>query len=91
MSDLKNDQPLNVYSVGPQNVNRFTAEFCNKISDSMAQRGHKVRFFKIPVSQAETILDTIDWFGYFSSQQGRPSKLFYEAQTRDIDCALFRY
>ena len=87
MSDL-GSQNLNVYTLGPVNINNFTAEFCNKISESMSQRGHRVRFFKIPVSHAQEDLSIYSWFGFFG--EGRPSRIFYEADAEGVDCVQFR-
>ena len=87
MSDL-GQRDLHIYTLGPVNINNFTAEFCNKVSHSMAQRGHKVKFSRIPAKQAQMNLTDYSWFGFFG--EGRPSKTFYEADAEGVDCVQFR-
>ena len=90
MSDLTNDT-FNVYTVGAVNINRFTAEFVNKIEGSLRQRGIKARYFKVPASYIEEHMDEFDYFAYFCDEGQRPSDLFLDAEVAEIETAIFRY
>lgn len=91
LSDIGNDKYFNVYSAGPVNINNFTAEFCNKIENSMRSRGIKVRFYRIPALEAKDAINSFDWFGFFCNHGERLSPLFIAAQATDIETAIFRY
>ena len=58
LSDVSNGE-FNVYSVGPAQINSFTAEFCNLSENGLKQRGIKTKFYKVPASFIEKNLDTL--------------------------------
>lgn len=91
MSGMGEDKEFNVYSVGPVNINSHAAEFCNVTEASMRARGKKIRFFRLPVTEAEDKLDRFRWFGFFAGKEGRPSQLFYSAEATDMETAVFRF
>jgi hypothetical protein len=90
LSDV-NDGEFNVYSVGPANINSFTAEFCNLSENSLKQRGIKTRYYKVPASFVENNMDDFSYFAFLSTPNQRPSRLIASAELKGIDVGLFRY
>lgn len=90
LSDI-NDKEFNVYSVGPAQINSFTAEFCNLSENSLKQRGIKARYYKVPVSFIEQNIKNFQYFAFLSTPNQRPSKLVASAELEGIDVGLFRY
>lgn len=90
LSDI-DDTEFNVYTVGPAQINSFTAEFCNRSENSLKQRGIKVRFYKVPTSFIEENLDSFDYFAFLSTPNQRPSRLAASAELKGIDVGIFRY
>lgn len=86
-----NDEEFNVYSVGPAQINSFTAEFCNLSERSLKQRGIKTRFYKVPPSFVEENMDGFDYFAFLSTPNQRPSKLVASAELSGIEVGIFRY
>ena len=90
LSDI-NDGEFNVYSVGPAQINSFTAEFCNRSENSLKQRGIKVRFYKVPASSIEENWEAIDYFAFLSTPNQRPSRLVSSAELAGVETGIFRY
>jgi len=90
LSDI-NDGEFNLYSVGPANINSFTAEFCNLSENSLKQRGIKARYYKVPASFVEENMKDFQYFAFLSTPNQRPSKLAASAELKGIDVGLFRY
>ena len=90
LSDIE-DGEFNLYSVGPANINSFTAEFCNLSEKSLKQRGIKARYYKVPVSFIEENMKNFQYFAFLSTPNQRPSKLASSAELEGIDVGLFRY
>jgi hypothetical protein len=90
LSDI-NDGEFNLYSVGPANINSFTAEFCNLSENSLKQRGIKARYYKVPASFIEENMKDFQYFAFLSTPNQRPSKLVASAELEGIDVGLFRY
>lgn len=90
LSDI-NDGEFNVYSVGPSQINSFTAEFCNRSENSLKQRGIKTRFYRVPSSFVEDNLDDFDYFAFLSTPNQPPSKLVASAELSGVDVGIFRY
>jgi hypothetical protein len=90
LSDI-NDGEFNVYSVGPSQINSFTAEFCNRSENSLKQRGIKTKFFRVPPSFIEDNIDKFDYFAFLSTPNQRASKLVASAELSGIDIGIFRY
>lgn len=90
LSDI-DDTEFNVYSVGPSQVNSFTAEFCNRSENSLKQRGIKTRFYRVPSSFIEDNMDSFDYFAFLSTPNQRPSKLVASAELRGVEVGIFRY
>ncbi|MFY9331912.1 MAG: hypothetical protein WAO41_09585, partial [Candidatus Nanopelagicales bacterium] len=66
LSDI-NDGEFNLYSVGPANINSFTAEFCNLSEKSLKQRGIKARYYKVPASFIEDNMKNFQYFAFLST------------------------
>jgi hypothetical protein len=90
LSDI-NDGEFNLYSVGPANINSFTAEFCNLSENSLKQRGIRARYYKVPASFVEENMKDFQYFAFLSTPNQRPSKLAASAELKGIDVGLFRY
>lgn len=90
LSDVE-DGEFNVYSVGPSQINSFTAEFCNRSENSLKQRGIKTRFFRVPSSFIEENIQSFDYFAFLSTPNQRPSKLAASAELSGIEVGIFRY
>jgi hypothetical protein len=90
LSDI-NDGEFNLYSVGPANINSFTAEFCNLSEKSLKQRGIKARYYKVPASFVEENIKNFQYFAFLSTPNQKPSKLVASAELEGIDVGLFRY
>lgn len=86
-----NDNEFNVYSVGPAQVNSFTAEFCNLSERSLKNRGIKTRYYKVPQSYIEENMEAFDYFAFLSTPNQRPSKLVASAELAGVDVGIFRY
>ena len=90
LSDI-DDREFNVYSVGPANINSFTAEFCNRSENSLKQRGIKTRFYKVPFNYIEENIDMFSYFAFLSTPNQKPSKLVSYAELSGIEVGIFRY
>lgn len=87
----KEDNEINVYSIGPKNINNFVAEFCNITERSLKSRGIKMRHRRVPLGWAEENLDIIDYLIFLSKPNEHKSRLVAEAELRDIEVGIFRY
>jgi hypothetical protein len=85
------DKEFNVYSVGPAQINSFTAEFCNMSENSLKQRGIKTKFYRVPQSFVEENMNTVDYVAFLSTPNQKPSKLVASAELSGVEIGLFRY
>lgn len=85
------DNEFNVYSVGPAQINSFTAEFCNRSESSLKQRGIKIRFYKVPQSFVEENIDSFNYFAFLSAPNQRPSRLTAQMELAGVETGIFRY
>lgn len=90
LSDLK-DNEFNVYTIGPAQVNSFTAEFCNRSENSFKQRGIKTKFHKVPPSYVEENISDFDYFIFLSTPNEKISKLAATAELSGVEVGIFRY
>lgn len=90
LSDMQ-DGELNVYTVGPAQINSFTAEFCNRSENSLKQRGIKVRYYKVPQSFVEENSDSFNYFAFLSAPNQRPSRLVGHMELSGVEVGIFRY
>jgi hypothetical protein len=85
------DNEFNVFTVGPAQINSFTAEFCNRSENSLKARGIKVRYYKVPSQKIESSMDDIDYFAFLSAPNQSKSKLCALAELKDVETGIFRY
>lgn len=90
LSDFK-DSEFNVYTVGPAQVNSFTAEFCNRSENSFKQRGIKTKFYKVPTSYVEENISDFEYFVFLSTPNEKISKLAATADLSGVEVVVFRY
>jgi hypothetical protein len=90
LSDVS-DGEFNLYSVGPSQINSFTAEFCNRSENSLKQRGIKTKFFRVPSSFVEENMGNFNYFAFLSTPNQRPSKLVGLAELSGVEVGIFRY
>lgn len=90
LSDI-DDAEFNVYSVGPAQINSFTAEFCNRSENSLKQRGIKTRFYRVPPSFVEENIDSVDYFAFLSTPNQKISRLVATAELHGVEVGIFRY
>lgn len=90
LSDI-DDGEFNLYSVGPANINSFTAEFCNLSEKSLKQRGIKARYYKVPPSFIEENMKSFQYFAFLSTPSQKPSRLVASAELGGVEVGLFRY
>ncbi len=90
LSDIK-DGEFNIYSVGPAQINSFTAEFCNLSENGLKQRGIKIKFYRVPSYFVENNLDNFQYFAFLSTPNQRPSKLVSSAELKGVQVGIFRY
>jgi len=85
------DEEFNVYSVGPAQINSFTAEFCNLSESGLKQRGIRTRYYKVPPSYIEENMSDFDYFAFLSTPNERPSRLAAAAELDGVEVGIFRY
>lgn len=85
------DGEFNVYSVGPANINSFTAEFCNLSEQGLKRRNIKVRYHKVPQQTVEENWESFDYFAFLSTPNQRPSRLVASAELAGVEVGIFRY
>lgn len=90
LSGIK-DKEFNVYTLGPAQINSFTAEFCNLSENSLRQRGIKIKFYKVPLSYVEDNMHSIDYFVFLSNPNEKVSRLAATAELSGVEVGIFRY
>jgi hypothetical protein len=90
LSSIK-DSEFTVYTVGPAQINSYTAEFCNISENMLKNRGIKVKYLKVPASYVQTNINDFDYFAFLSTPNQRPSSLAHYADLSGIETGIFRY
>jgi hypothetical protein len=85
------DKYFNIYSVGPTQINSFTAEFSNRSENGLRQRGVKVRFYRVPVLFIEENVSYFNYFVFLCNADQKPSKLTALMELNNIETGIFRY
>jgi hypothetical protein len=88
---VEEDKEFNVYSVGPSQINSFTAEFCNRSENSLKQRGIKIRFHKVPIFFVEENVEYMNYFAFLSNEKEKPSRLVAQMELSGVETGIFRY
>lgn len=89
--DKENDSKFEVWTAGPNNINNYTASFCNITENFLKQKGIRVRFTKVPYSYIEENLDFVDYYAFFSNPNEKASRLTTKAEEANVDVAIYRY
>ena len=87
----KDDREFIIYSSGPTKVNSFVSEFCNLSERGMRSRGKKIKFYKVAPTWMRENLDKINYFAFLGSPNEKNSRLFSEAELKNIEVGIFRY
>lgn len=90
LSQVNNEDSIEVWSAGPHNVNNFTAAFCNSSENYLKQKGYKITFKKLPVNYVLDNISSVSYLAFFGSKNEKPSTLVASAQLEDIEIGIFR-
>jgi hypothetical protein len=87
------DSRIEVWSAGPQNVNRFTAAFCNSSENYLKQKGFKISFKRFPISHIAANMGMVDYFAFFAkpNQRNSESKLLASAEYYQVETGIYKY
>lgn len=92
LSNVSNDQEIQVWSAGPHKINNFTAAFCNSSENYLRQKGFKVTFSKASASWIAENLSYVNYYAFFSLPKESLSRLVQKAQTIEgCEVGIFRY
>lgn len=92
LSSLKGDEDrLEIYSIGPKNINGFVTGFVNLSEDGMRARGMSIRKYMVPHRWVEDNMDSIDYFIYLTTPGERDSRLAALADEAGVEVGVFRY
>lgn len=91
LSSIGDDREFNVYSVGPAQINSFTAEFCNLSENNLKSRGIRVKYFKVPPTFVEDRIEDVDYFAFLSTPNQSKSKLCAYAELEGTEVGIFKY
>jgi hypothetical protein len=91
LSDLGNDDTIEVWSAGPYKINSFTAAFCNSSENYLKQKGYRIKFSKVQQNWLSENISAVNHYAYFSNPNERPSRLTAEAELANIDVSIYRY
>lgn len=89
LSNIK-DNTVEVWSIGPHNINNYTAAFCNITENYLKQKGIKISFSRMHYSVAENNMHRINYFAFFGSKKDLVSKMCASAQLNGIETGIFR-
>lgn len=87
------DTKIEVWSAGPQNINRFTAAFCNSSENFLKQKGFKISFKRYPISYIAENMGLIDYFAFFClpNQKNSESKLLAMAEYYQVESGIYKF
>jgi hypothetical protein len=87
------DTKIDVWSAGPQNINRFTAAFCNSSENYLKQKGFKISFKRFPISHISSNMGQVDYFAFFCNpnQTKSESKLLPQAEYYQVETGIYKY
>lgn len=92
LSNLNNDNDVQVWSVGPHVINSFTASFCNSSENFLRQKGIKISFSKVHYQWVVENMQYINYYAFFSLPKESSSRLVLKAQEFEgCEVGIFRY
>lgn len=83
------DKILNLYSLGPVNLNSMAQGFANMTENTLRSKGIKIKFHHIPRAEAES--RQFDKALYFCNPGEQTSPVFNTLRAKDADVLVFRY
>ncbi len=89
LSNIK-DNSVEIWSIGPHNINNYTAAFCNITENFLKQKGIKVSFSRTHHSVAENNMHRVDYYAFFGAKKEQVSKICASAELRGIETGIFR-
>ena len=87
------DPKIEVWSGGPQNINRFTAAFCNSSENYLRQKGFKISFKRFPINHISQNMGMVDYFAFFAkpNQKNAESRLIPIAEYYSVETGIYKY
>lgn len=91
MSELRRNETITVYSVGPHKINSFVAGFVNLSENGMKARGMSIKYYRVAETWLEKNLDSMDYFVFLSKPKEPYSRLLKIADQKGLETGVFRY
>lgn len=90
LSQINDDNRVDVWSAGPHTINNFTAAFCNSAENYLRQKGIRVSFKKVNAQYIKDNMHTVSYLAFFSKKNEKPSALVGTAELDNIEVGIFR-
>lgn len=90
LSSIKNDNSVEIWSIGPHNVNNYTAAFCNITENYLRQKGIKISFHRMHHSVAENNMHRVNYYAFFGDKKDPVSKICASAELNGVETGIFR-
>jgi len=90
LSSIKNDNSVEIWSIGPHNVNNYTAAFCNITENYLRQKGIKISFQRMHHSVAENNMHKVNYYVFFGDKKEPVSKMCANAELNGVETGIFR-
>jgi len=92
LSNSGSDSEIQVWSLGPHQVNSFTASFCNSSENYLRQKGYKISFHKVHNSWVEQNINFVNYYAFFSNPKEGLSRMASRVKNEEIcELGIFRY
>jgi hypothetical protein len=92
LSNVKNGNEIQVWSLGPHRVNSFTASFCNSSENFLKQKGYTISFSKVYAGWVDENLQFVDYYAFLSDPNESLSRLAQKAKDLEgCELGIFRY
>ena len=90
MSGYEGDK-IEVFSLGPINVNQFVAQFCNISEDGMRGRGMSIRFYTRPYSWAKDYIGDMNYVAYLAGKPRFVPPVIKLANEYEVENGIFLF
>jgi hypothetical protein len=92
LSELtEDDKDFHVYSVGPQNINMMTMEFCNLSEKGMKLRGKNIKFFAVNTGWLSDNIKMFNHFIFLSIPKEPVSKIVHLSKLNNINTNVYTF
>jgi len=92
LSNTNIDSDIQVWSLGPHNINGYTAAFCNSSENFLKNKGFKISFYKVNASWVAENLKDVNYYAFFSLPKENISRMCQTAQdVETCEVGIFRY